>query len=49
MGGELPPMKSDGGRLRHAFINYTSIARDFAETISQKMSIATVSAPASEG
>ena len=49
MGGELPPMKSDGGRLRHAFINYTACARDFAKTISEKMSIATVAAPASEG
>ena len=49
VGGELTLMKSNGGRLRHAFINYTAFARDFAKTISQRMSIATVAAPASEG
>jgi len=47
VGGEVPPIKSDGGRLRHAFINYTACARDFAKTISQRMSIATVVAPTS--
>jgi len=35
VGGELPPIKSYGGRLRYVFINYTACARDFGKTISQ--------------